>query len=90
MSGIPASALGTVYLLASDSVENGQLSQSTRAHRLLAKAYKVGGQELQQTLLQSYFKAYFEEGKDIGNLDLLGELAQNAELMTKDEVCTKN
>jgi predicted DsbA family dithiol-disulfide isomerase len=66
-------------------VENGQLSQSTRAHRLLAKAYKVGGQELQQTLLQSYFKAYFEEGKDIGNLALLGELAQNAELMTKDE-----
>jgi len=65
--------------------ENGQLSQTTRAHRLSAKAYIVGGQELQQALLQSYFKAYFEEGKDIGNLDLLGDLAQSAGIMTKDE-----
>jgi len=66
-------------------VENGQLSQSTRAHRLAAKAYIVGGQELQQALIQSYFKAFFEEGKDIGNLDLLGDLAQNVGLMPKDE-----
>jgi len=66
-------------------VEEGQLSKSTRAHRLSAKAYIVGGQELQQALIQSYFKAFFEEGKDIGNLDLLGDMAQDVGLMTKDE-----
>jgi predicted DsbA family dithiol-disulfide isomerase len=72
------------------SVENGQLSKTTRAHRLAAKAYIVGGQELQQALIQSYFKAFFEEGKDIGNLDLLGDLAQNVQLMSKDEVRVLN
>lgn len=72
------------------SVEDGPLSRSTRAHRLAAKAYKVGGQELQQALIQSYFKAFFEEGKDIGNLDLLGDLAQGVGLMSKDEVRVLN
>lgn len=66
-------------------VADGQLSQSTRAHRLAAKAYKVGGQALQQAVLQAYFKAYFGEGKDIGNLDLLGDIAQGAGLMGKAE-----
>jgi len=62
-------------------VADGQLSQSTRAHRLAVKAYNVGGQEMQQAVIQAYFKAYFNEGRDIGNLDLLGEIAQNAGLM---------
>ena len=38
-------------------------------------------------MLQAYFKAYFSEGKDIGNLDLLGDIAQGAGLMGKAEVC---
>jgi predicted DsbA family dithiol-disulfide isomerase len=65
----------------------GQISQSTRSHRLSVKAYKVGGQDMQQALLQAYFKAYFNEGKDIGNFDLLGEIAQSVGLMGKAQVC---
>lgn len=66
--------------------QDGQLSQSTRAHRMSVKAYKVGGQEMQQAVLQAYFKAYFTEGKDIGNLELLGEIAQSVGLMDKTQM----
>lgn len=66
-------------------VENGQLSQSTRAHRLSVKAYRVGGQDMQQAVLQTYFKVYFHEGKDIGNMDILGDIAQSVGLMSKAE-----
>jgi hypothetical protein len=38
-------------------------------------------------VLQAYFKAYFGEGKDIGNLDLLADIAQGVGLMGKAEVC---
>jgi len=65
--------------------KDGQLSQSTRAHRLAVKAYKVGGQDMQQLVIQTYFEAYFGEGKDIGNLDLLGDIAQSVGLMDKAE-----
>jgi len=64
---------------------DGLLSQSTRAHRLSVKAYQVGGQEMQQAVLLAYFKAYFHEGNDIGNLDVLGDIAQNAGLMGKEQ-----
>lgn len=64
-------------------VANGQLSQSTRAHRLSVKAYRVGGQDMQQAVLQTYFKVYFHEGKDIGNVDTLGDIAQSVGLMSK-------
>jgi predicted DsbA family dithiol-disulfide isomerase len=63
------------------------LSQSTRAHRLSVKAYRVGGQDMQQAVLQAYFKVYFHEGKDIGNIDILGDIAQSVGLMSKAEVC---
>lgn len=66
-------------------VEDGPLSQSTRAQRLAVKAYKAGGQGMQQALLQAYFKAYFNEGKDLGNVDLLGDIAQGVGLMGKKE-----
>jgi len=65
--------------------QDGELSQSTRLHRLVVKAYKIGGQSMQQAVLKAYFWAYFHEGKDPGNLDLLGEIAQGAGLMSKVE-----
>jgi predicted DsbA family dithiol-disulfide isomerase len=41
---------------------------------------------MQQAVFQAYFKAYFHEGKDIGNFDLLGDIAQGAGVMSKAEV----
>ncbi|KDQ56959.1 hypothetical protein JAAARDRAFT_35558 [Jaapia argillacea MUCL 33604] len=61
----------------------GKLSQSTRAHRLLLKAYTIGGQRLQLPLLRLIFKAFLEEGKDIGDDEVLAELADSAGLMGK-------
>jgi len=66
-------------------VQDGQLSQSTRAHRIAVKAYKAGGQAVQQAVLQAYFKAYHHEGKEIGNLEFLGDVAQQVGLMSKAE-----
>ena len=51
------------------------------------KAYAVGGEETQQALIQGYFDAYFTEGKDIGDVELLGDLAAKVGFMTKAEVC---
>lgn len=68
------------------SVADGRLSQTTRAHRLAMKAYAIGGEETQQALIRLYFEAYFNEGKDIGDVDLLGDLAEKVGFMTKDEV----
>ncbi|KAG5642426.1 hypothetical protein DXG03_002800 [Asterophora parasitica] len=63
----------------------GIMSQSTLAHRLALKAGKVGGQKLQIPVLCGVFKANLEDGKDIGDLDVLGEIAEDAGLMSKDE-----
>jgi predicted DsbA family dithiol-disulfide isomerase len=44
---------------------------------------------MQQAVLQAYFWAHFHEGKDIGNIDLLGEIAHGAGLMSNAEVCDR-
>lgn len=41
---------------------------------------------MQLALLSAYFTAYFSEGKDIGNLDLLGDVAQSVGVMSKAAV----
>jgi predicted DsbA family dithiol-disulfide isomerase len=65
---------------------SGVVSQTTRAHRLSRKAYKTGGQYMQLPLLNSIFKAYAVEQKDIGDLQLLAQFSEDCGLMTKDEV----
>jgi predicted DsbA family dithiol-disulfide isomerase len=62
------------------------MSQSTRAHRLTRKAYVMGGQTLQLPVLCGIFKANLEEGADIGDINVLAEVAENAGMMSKDEV----
>jgi hypothetical protein len=49
----------------------GMIRQTTRAHRLLALAYRTGGSALQLALLEHLFHARHVEEKDIGNVDLL-------------------
>jgi len=62
------------------------MSQSIRAHRLSQKAFSVGGQDMQISLLLAVFKAYLQEAKDIGDIDLLADLAEELKVMPKDEV----
>lgn len=65
---------------------DGQLCQTLRAHRLLRKAFEVGGQELQEKVQDVLFYTYFTEGKDISDLEYLTELADTAGVLTKDQV----
>ena len=66
---------------------DGLITQTTLAHRLLLKAWKLGGQKTQQALLAVLFKGYFEETANIGDTDVLANMAVSAKMMTKDEVC---
>lgn len=34
------------------------------------------------------FRAYFTEGKNIGDFNVLGDLAEEAGVMSKDKVCS--
>jgi len=63
----------------------GPISQTIRAHRLSQKALIIGGQALQLPVLSAIFKAYLEDGKDIGNVDVLAEIAEQTGMMTNDE-----
>lgn len=65
---------------------DGLISHSTRAHRLCLKAWKLGGQALQQEFLEVLFKAFFTDGKNIGDPELLGEIAETSGVMSKAEV----
>lgn len=64
---------------------DGPLSQSTRAHRLSRKAYLMGGQTYQQPLLMALYKGYFEQEKDIADINVLSDIAEEVGLMTKDD-----
>ncbi|KAI0787780.1 thioredoxin-like protein [Fomes fomentarius] len=66
-------------------VFDGFMCQTIRAHRLSRKAYEVGGQEVQEKYLDVIFHAYFTEGKNICDYDVLGELAEQAGVMSKEE-----
>ncbi|KAF7424259.1 hypothetical protein PC9H_009565 [Pleurotus ostreatus] len=64
---------------------NGPMSQTIWAHRLSLKAFNIGGQALQLPLLTALFKAYFEEKKDIGDINLLADISEEVGVMTKGE-----
>lgn len=57
-----------------------------RAHRLSVKAYRQGGQDLQQAVVRQLLTASCAEGKDIGNIDLLADIAETAGVMSKADV----
>jgi predicted DsbA family dithiol-disulfide isomerase len=46
----------------------------------------MGGQKLQLPVLCGIFKANLEEGKDIGDVNVLAEVAEKSSMMSKDEV----
>ena len=65
----------------------GNIRQTTRAHRLLLKAHRTGGQDMQLALINLMFRGYFEQEKDIGCIDQLSAYAVQAGVFTsRDEV----
>ncbi|KAI5117663.1 hypothetical protein M0805_009696 [Coniferiporia weirii] len=54
---------------------DGNVRHTLKAHRLLQHAYNVGGQDIQSPLMRRVFHAYFGEGRDIGDVSVLAELA---------------
>jgi protein-disulfide isomerase-like protein with CxxC motif len=62
------------------------MSQTTRAHRLTLKAWQLGGMKLQQAFAKRLFKAHFEDGAIISDVEMLSDVAEAAGVMTKDSV----
>jgi predicted DsbA family dithiol-disulfide isomerase len=60
---------------------NGKLRSTMRAHRLLYLAYARGGTAMQQALLELLYSGFFEEEKDITDVELLASYAAKIGLM---------
>jgi len=56
----------------------GYTGNTFDSHRLIWKAYQDGGIELQDKVVESLFKAYFEEEKSMGESSVLIDCAQRA------------
>ena len=68
------------------SGDGGILVNTDRAHRLVYRAWKKGGQSLQQTVISNLFQALIIDRKDVSNVKILSEIADASCLMSKDEV----
>lgn len=56
----------------------GFIGNTLNSHRLIWKARELGGSELQDSTVESLFKAYFEEEKSLGENEVLKECALRA------------
>ncbi|KAJ7764579.1 thioredoxin-like protein [Mycena maculata] len=63
----------------------GSMRQTTDSHRLIEKAYQVGGQAKQRAVVEALFAGYFEHEKDVGDHAFLAECAANAGVLTKED-----
>jgi len=54
------------------------------SHRLIWKAREAGGSELQDKVVESLFKAHFEEEKSMGELSVLVDCARRAGMSESD------
>jgi predicted DsbA family dithiol-disulfide isomerase len=59
---------------------DGYVGNTFNSHRLIWKAWEVGGSELQDKVVNMLFKAYFEENKSLGELTVLEECGKDAGL----------
>ncbi|KAJ7201079.1 thioredoxin-like protein [Mycena pura] len=57
---------------------DGSVRQTTDSHRLIEKAYAVGGEAIQRPFVEAIFAGYFEHEQDIGSHDFLAECAVKA------------
>ena len=56
------------------------------SHRIIEKAYSVGGEPLQRSIVEKLFKGYFEEAKDPAEPEWLAEQASEAGVGSKQEM----
>jgi hypothetical protein len=61
------------------------MSPTTKAHRLVLKAGRLGGQKLQTPLISAIFAASMEEGKDIADSEVLADLASECGVLSREE-----
>ncbi|KIM21933.1 hypothetical protein M408DRAFT_333185 [Serendipita vermifera MAFF 305830] len=54
---------------------DGTVRQTTLSHRLIARAYEVGGEAMQMKTVEGIYRKYFSEGKDIGDVEVLVPVA---------------
>ena len=72
-------------LTAQCSSLHGIMSPTTKAHRLVLKAGRLGGQKLQTPLITAIFAASMEEGKDIADSEVLADLASECGVLSREE-----
>ena len=72
-------------MIISSKVTAGKLCSTFRAHKLLFKAWKVGGQKTQQAMLNGIFKAYFTDVADISDKGVLADIAEKAGVLGRKE-----
>ena len=58
----------------------GRTPNTVDAHRLIRHAGETGGAAPQDAVVEGLFRAYFQEGRDIGNPEVLAEVASAAGL----------
>jgi len=56
----------------------GSIGNTLDSHRLIWKAREEGGSELQDKMVESLFRAYFEEEQSLGEKDVLKNCANRA------------
>ncbi|KAJ6588272.1 thioredoxin-like protein [Mycena capillaripes] len=54
----------------------GMVRQTTDSHRLIEKAYQVGGEKTQRAFVEAVFSGYFEHEQDVGSHEFLAECAE--------------
>ncbi|CAE6422656.1 hypothetical protein RSOLAG1IB_02453 [Rhizoctonia solani AG-1 IB] len=64
---------------------NGTVRQTTPSHRILMKAFNIGGQDAQQAILTEILRGYHELAQDIGDPEVLGGYAEKTKVMSKEE-----
>jgi len=64
---------------------DGVISQTITSHRIITKAYQLGGQDAQQKMLSLIFKGFFEENKDVADINWLAQCAEQAGFMSAAE-----
>ncbi|KDQ08737.1 hypothetical protein BOTBODRAFT_165675 [Botryobasidium botryosum FD-172 SS1] len=63
----------------------GNIRQTTLSHRLLLRAWKAGGQKVQEALLDHIFQGFFERAEDPGSVEVLAGYAEAAGLMSQTD-----
>lgn len=63
----------------------GVLRQTIDSHRLIDKAFKVGGEPMQRAVVEALFSGYFEKEQDIGSVEFLADCAVTAGVMQSKE-----